>query len=81
MNKVFPANAVVLHVVEAELQSRQVFVGDVEATVFADPVSETVDRDVACVVPVHVGEETLSVKLKLVNLLVELSIGLDEETE
>lgn len=56
LDEVFPADSIVLHVVEAELQSRQVFVGDMEAAVFADPVRESVDCDVAQIVFIHVGE-------------------------
>lgn len=56
LDEVFPADSIVLHVIEAELQSRQVFVSDMEAAVFADPVRESVDCDVAQIVFIHVGE-------------------------
>lgn len=74
-------DAVIVLSVKGSLQSGQVFVGDVEATVVADPVGERVDAHVAHVLSVHVVENTLSVELQLVAFLVDFCISLDNQTE
>lgn len=74
-------DAVVVLAVKRGLKTGQVLVAQVEAAVVAHPVGECIDADVAHVVTVHVREQTLTIQLQLVPLLVDLNISLHEESE
>lgn len=74
-------DAIVVTAVKAPLESWQILVTDMEATVVSNPSGEVVHADVTHVAVVHVSVETLTIQLQLVALVIHLGVSLDHEAE